>query len=1260
MLKKLILLCTYIFSLNLGFSAVIGDFSDTDISAGYINFDEGYPFNTGLSFSEFDADGIERRSPSKLLKTYLNPDELEHLIDETKEYLKSVMMSYCMNDFRKKVNSYFDCRKYAREDRKFRKKWRKNKFNLALNMAIDNLESLKSQVTVMTVQEVNRKENQQLLSSFMSALEIIYGIRAENDDRGKYIPFMASLMKLRALVKQNFINENTNHAANLLTPIGHPNLFYSYEELEQLKANGQDISLLDPPNSGVWRKPKVSISSYDTSNYNKDSLKQLNRVLSEKVATKLLDHEAPMKIVFKGDNFSGGATPKFDAYIDDVKFKVKFITDKHSARPELTESYVGGKAFWGSEVNVEPVVNNIAAALGFTVDATYFKNSVHLYFDEEELESDFESSLEKLIEGLTKKYGLIKNIESAFKNIHIDQNGRKFVVLKGVTLEQKSDRETDLNLGFYQRQGLGKVLKRDHRALYLLSAFLADVDTKDDNTKVKLVSTLDQNGKEQFKIALSNSDMGSALGTGHPNFYNFKLVSSVSKQNNKLVLQLNHPKLYAYELSKHVNIDDAKWFTRRLAQLSLEQMERAFSHAGFPKVVAKYYALLMAKRRNELVNALGMVGERIIDDGGRPFSIGILEEFNGTVPGFEKYFKNGVLTDPEGEIYNPEFEPFRRYWGVSFKRGHGDPLDQFMKEIVQLYQIKGMHSLNEYLLQNFSITNQGIGFQRGGIYFQDLVRFCDSNCFAQGITFGAKGLIPLRYIFENPDKDSKKPFILVDVLRAGFFVGTESRNFISDVGINLSEYISSKAGGNVYFMKEFIRVVEVDSMNDYFNYVTPVSISNNTFSNDYEKQLELKDTDYNLITSQYIGLRGNLKFRIVDTPMSAVIGMKNKLVKRTLLTHQDNEYYLRYDQGKEFGFHAGFNIFDFLVSIPLAEYSYTSTKLRSRVVKFKEGTIGEVVLNCMKLNVNCEEGYDISRRQTRTTYSNTNFNFFNLFGTNKTKEQVFREFYDLLTGEVKKEKFYVYKQGNFRYSKFFDELDDYISTAYIDDSGNMNLAIDVDFSRPQSKRHHLTNFLSVYESLLPEDIIPYETDHIKYYLGLFIGKINIVFDKNALKRFFDEKLKSRLCFEYGSFQQISNVLEVCTGKIKNNSFARQYLSFKEEYLEAFASYNQLTQTNIEFMKYKDLKTISKFFLDKRFKHRVVEFLISMSKDSEFKRDVLLQTELNAFPGNEDTIKESHYLQGDRERFEVLDMEIIGDKLFETLHPIFYDHIKIRS
>lgn len=1245
---------------NFVFAAVIGDFSETQISAGYISFEEGHPFHDGLSFSEFDSDGIERRSPSKLLQSYLNPDELENLIDETKDYLKSVMMSYCMNDFRKKVNSYFDCREYARVDKKFRKKWRKNRFNLALKMAIDNLESLQSQVTILNAQEVNRRESEEVLSSFMTALEIIYGIRAENDDRGKYIPFMASLMKLRSLVRQNYVNDNNNHAANLLAPPGHSNSFYGFNELESLKASGVDISLLDPPNSGVWRKPKESISSYNTSNYNGESLQQLKKVLPRKTANELLDRSIPTKIVFKGDNFSGGASPKFDGYIDDVKFKLKFITDKHSARPELTESHVAGKAFWGSEVNVEPVVNNIAAALGFTVDATYFKNTVHLYFDEKKLGSNFEKNLEELIEDLNSKYGLIKNVASAFSNVHIDKYGKKFIVLKGVSLEQKSDRETDLNLGFYQRQGLGKVLKRDHRALYMLSAFLADVDTKDDNTKVKLVSTTNKEGDEELKIALSSSDMGSALGTGHPNFYNFKLVSSVSKQNNRLVLQLNHPKLYAYELSKHVNIDDAKWFTRRLAQLSLEQMERAFDYAGFPKVVAKYYALVMAKRRNELVKALGMVGEKFVDDGGKPFVIELIEEFNGTIPGFEKYFRDGMLTDPEGEIYNSEFEPFRRYWGISFRRGNGDPLDKFMKEIVQLYQIKGMHSLNGYLLQNFSITNQGIGFQRGGIYFQDLVRFCNSSCFAQGITFGAKGLIPLRYIFENPDKDSAKPFILVDVFRAGFFVGAESRNFVSDVGINLSEYISSKAGGNVYFMKEFIRVVEVDSMNDYFNYVTPVNISKDSFSNNYEKQLELKDTDYNLITSQYVGLRGNLKFRIIDTPMSAVIGMKNKLVKRTLLTHQDNQYYLRYDQGKEFGFHAGFNIFDFLVSIPLAEYSYTSTKLRSRVVKFKEGTIGEVVLNCMKLNVNCEEGYDISRRQTRTTYSNTNFNFFNLFGTNRTKEQVFREFYDLLTGEVRKEKFYVYKQGNFRFSKFFDELDDYISTAYIDDQGEMNLAIDVDFSRPQSKRHHLTNFLSVYESLLPEDIIPYEADHIKYYLGLFIGKINIVFDKNTLKRFFDEKLKNRLCFEYGAFKQISNVLEVCTGKIKNNSFARQYLSFKEKYLEAFASYNQLTQTNIEFMKYKDLKTISKFFLDKRFKHGVVEFLISMSKDSEFKRDVLLQTELNAFPGSEDTIKESHYLQGDRDRFEVLDMEIIGDKLFETLHPIFYDHIKIRS
>ncbi|MFN8370849.1 MAG: hypothetical protein U0T83_09535 [Bacteriovoracaceae bacterium] len=102
----------------------------------------------------------------------------------------------------------------------------------------------------------------------------------------------------------------------------------------------------------------------------------------------------------------------------------------------------------GSEVNVEPVVNNLAAAVGFTVDPTYFKEKVRLYFPDEVYENNrFEQAYIDMMKEMKTAFPRL-NIEPSFKNIVTDEKGRKYIELRNISLEKKSDNDADVNIGF--------------------------------------------------------------------------------------------------------------------------------------------------------------------------------------------------------------------------------------------------------------------------------------------------------------------------------------------------------------------------------------------------------------------------------------------------------------------------------------------------------------------------------------------------------------------------------------------------------------------------------------------------------------------------------------------------------------------------------------------------------------------------------------------------------------------------------------------
>jgi hypothetical protein len=107
------------------------------------------------------------------------------------------------------------------------------------------------------------------------------------------------------------------------------------------------------------------------------------------------------------------------------------------------------------------------------------------------------------------------------------------------------------------------------------------------------------------------------------------------------------------------------------------------------------------------------------------------------------------------------------------------------------------------------------------------------------------------------------------------------------------------------------------------------------------------------------------------------------------------------------------------------------------------------------------------------------------------------------------------------------------------------------------------------------------------------------------------------------------------------------------YDRAKINYEKLIAEPIQEMKDRHLKRISKFFYDKKFKHDIVKFMISFAKKEEFKRDVRLFSSLSGFPGDIEEIKESNFLQGKNDRFEIEQMRMSGDSLFALIEPYFY-------
>ena len=150
-----------------------------------------------------------------------------------------------------------------------------------------------------------------------------------------------------------------------------------------------------------------------------------------------------------------------------------------------------------------------------------------------------------------------------------------------------------------------------------------------------------------------------------------------------------------------------------------------------------------------------------------------------------------------------------------------------------------------------------------------------------------------------------------------------------------------------------------------------------------------------------------------------------------------------------------------------------------------------------------------------------------------------------------------------------------------------------------------------------------------------------------------------LCVEYAKFKKQENPDLSCgfakgaSYKVKK-SFTSLFKKLWRRYSNARSHYTRLVQSTFKASRYKELKDLAKFITDKKLKLHIAEFMISITKKKRFKRNVSIDSELYAFPGDIRLIQESPFESGKYEPAQIDSMKMFTDQIHEAVGPFFYN------
>jgi hypothetical protein len=542
-------------------------------AASVVHASESLPFNTQLkdlikeTFCEEGQPSMEKitRYQSKISQRY----------HEVKQNLKNRYILITGNS-----------------EKKAKKKIKKKSDIQAYKILLDYIEQLKRQEDPIKFH---------LLA--LNILRLDYALKIE----ARRLPSIEMIKKIPLSLKGKKIPIRCaprGEAANLVNP--GTGLFYSQDELREIKRQGGDISKLNPPSDSTFWTDHA-ISRIDVKNY-------------------YLTGQAPLH---KGNKIF---FPDKKAYFDEVR--------KTQSKPKLdlfirhNGKKLEFKLKIGAEVHSEITSVALYTALGYSTDISKYVR-------------DFKVVLGKVthyeFHREWKSYYTSYDPDKYIKEKGKDEEGYYIIFYEGV-LESKPPGL--IRVGPWALGQNGNAGLREVRALLLFNMWISNLDLKEqENNKLIL-----RKFGDKYKFFHIQHDMGFTFGKTYmerPGSFQWKLVKKVTDHH----IYMNYNCLIDNSLFDYMTYADARWMTRLIARLSRRQISDAVALGGWPESLQQLLVEKLIARRNQLVKVFGLVGEKTPE--GDTIDYLTFDRFLTTPDGVVK----------EGKLKVYEFDSYPQYFG---------------------------------------------------------------------------------------------------------------------------------------------------------------------------------------------------------------------------------------------------------------------------------------------------------------------------------------------------------------------------------------------------------------------------------------------------------------------------------------------------------------------------------------------------------------------------------------------------------------------
>ncbi|MBD64985.1 MAG: hypothetical protein CME62_07240 [Halobacteriovoraceae bacterium] len=403
------------------------------------------------------------------------------------------------------------------------------------------------------------------IAHFILELEYATKVEGSNESLARMIKYAREALKNWSIHKYA---APEGEATNLVDP--QSGLFFSQDELSDLKKKGHDISRYNPPhNDSFWTDQFIENLDVERTYTGGE-----HRLYDGVDMSFPMDDNCRLHKVRKTQT-----KPKLDVKCEingqKVKFKVKLASEVYS---EITAS-------------------SLMATLGFNHDPSKHYQEFKITFPKKLSYGEFVADYASYFDDA--RFPIADYLKERGK----DEDGRHYIILRNVLIEKKP--EELLRVGPWAWGELGHRGNRATRGLLLFNMWVANLDLKEAENN-KLVVKKNRYGESE--IFQYQHDMGFAFGNffrEKPNDFKWELVNKVTSSK----IHLNYRNFQVNSGFSNVTFADAKWMARLIARLSRKQIADAVRLGGWPHEVQLLLTEKLIARRNQLVKAFELEDE---------------------------------------------------------------------------------------------------------------------------------------------------------------------------------------------------------------------------------------------------------------------------------------------------------------------------------------------------------------------------------------------------------------------------------------------------------------------------------------------------------------------------------------------------------------------------------------------------------------------------------------------------------------------------